>query len=78
MTTIINTPPSGESSDSVLGVVIGVIAILILIAIFFVYILPAMNTNAAPKTNSIDVNVKLPANGTTPPATTPSPAPSTY
>lgn len=67
MTTVINTPPSAESSDSGLGLVLGVILALILVALFFVYGLPAIrNNNAVPQNGNIDVNITVPASETTP------------
>lgn len=67
MTTIINTPPSGESSNSGLGLVLGVILVLILGALFFIYGLPAIrNNNTVPQNGNIDVNISVPANVTTP------------
>mgnify|MGYP003453527925 CR=1 len=56
MTTVINTPPSTESTGS--GFVIGVaFVIIVLLGIFFVYGLPAIK-NTSP--NTIDVNLTLP------------------
>lgn len=63
MTTIVNTPPSGENSGSGMGMVFGVIIAIVLIALFFIYALPAMRTNTVPQSGDngdIDVNVKLP------------------
>ncbi|MDO8482558.1 MAG: hypothetical protein Q7S86_01915 [bacterium] len=74
MTTIINTPPTENSSDSGLGIVLGVIIGLILIVLFFVYILPTMRGTMPPtpqKSDSIDVNIKLPV------GEKPTPAPTT-
>lgn len=45
MTTIVNTPPSVESSDSGLGLILGIMIAIALIAIFFVYGLPALRQN---------------------------------
>ncbi len=74
MTTIINTPPSGESSNSGLGIVVGVLVIAVLAALFFIYILPKIGTdNTAPEDNTINVNVELPTNEDA----SPSPSPST-
>lgn len=69
MTTIINTPPAGESSDSGLGVLLGVILAIVLIALFFIYALPAIrdNKNTAPQSSNINVDVKLPATEQTAP-----------
>jgi hypothetical protein len=61
MTTIINTPPAGESADSGLGLVLGIILALIFIALFFVYGLPAIQANnAQPEASNINVDVQLP------------------
>ncbi len=70
MTTVINTPPPVESSDSGLGLVLGVLLSVIIIALFFVYGLPAIQNNMNPQnpqTDNINVNVKLPP--TTPTST---------
>lgn len=67
MTTIINTPPTGESADSGLGLILGIIIALILVALFFVYGLPAIRaTSVAPKANDVNVNVQLPPVTSTP------------
>jgi hypothetical protein len=67
MTTIINTPPAGESADSGLSLIFGIIIALILVALFFVYGLPAIRSNGvAPKANDVNVNVKLPPATTAP------------
>ena len=72
MTTIVNTPSSGESSNSGLGLVFGVILALILVALFFIYGLPAIrNNNAVPQNGNIDVNISVPAVTTPPPAVNP-------
>jgi hypothetical protein len=62
MPTIINNP-SGES-DSGLGMVLGVIIALILIALFFVYGLPALRNASTPQsggTTNIQVEVPTPS-----------------
>lgn len=70
MTTIINTPPQAEdSSDSGLGIVLGVIVALILIFLFFVYVLPTLRSDTTVKSDNLDINVTLPANSNTPPTT---------
>lgn len=67
MTTIINTPPTGESADSGLSLILGIIIALILVALFFVYGLPAIRANnVAPEANDVNVNVELPPITTTP------------
>ena len=82
MTTIINTPPQGDSSsDSGTGLIVGVLVAIVLIVLFFIYALPAIRASLTPQNGSIDVNVKLPTDGTippvTPPATTGTTAPTT-
>jgi hypothetical protein len=64
MTTIINTPPAGESSDSGIGLFLGIILAFLLVVLFFVYILPTFRTDirTTPETNNIDVNVTVPEN----------------
>ncbi len=66
MTTVINTPSSGESTGG--GFALGVIlVIVILLGLFFVYGLPAIrNSNNNAQLKSIDVNVKLPSSTTQP------------
>lgn len=67
MTTIINTPPAGESADSGISLILGIIIALILVALFFVYGLPAIRANSvAPKANDVNVNVQLPPVTTAP------------
>jgi len=73
MTTIVNTPPSGESSDSGLGIILGVIVALILVALFFVYVFPTLRPNPVPQSGNIDVNVKLPAPVVNPAPVSPNP-----
>ncbi|MDO8594917.1 MAG: hypothetical protein Q7R93_05430 [bacterium] len=68
MTTVINTPPTQESSDSGVGILLGVIVGLVLIALFFVYALPAIRGTEAQKSDSIDVNIKLPGDASSPSA----------
>lgn len=75
MTTVINTPPSGNNSDSGSGIILGVIVALILVTLFFIYVLPVLRTNmnTAPKNDSMNINVTLPTSTTpttgNPPAT---------
>jgi hypothetical protein len=66
MTTIVNTPSSGESSDSGLGLIIGAVVAILLIALFFVYGLPALrqNNNQSGSTNTIVVPITGPAGAT--------------
>ncbi len=62
MTTIINTPPSGENSDSGLSLVVGVVIAIGLIVLFIVYGLPALrqNNNEPTTTNTTIIAPGLP------------------
>ena len=66
MTTIINTPGGGTStdsgSDSAMGVVLGVILAIVLIALFVIYGLPYLRRGgAAPAGGSNNtINVQVP------------------
>lgn len=72
MTTVINNPGNGEGSNSSLSIIIGIIVLLVVAGLFFVYALPAIrNRNAIPQNGSIDVNVKLPTEATSPAPTAP-------
>ncbi len=76
MTTITNNPGDGESAGSSASIMIVGIVLLVLVALFFVYGLPAIRAGGAtsPPSGTVDVNVKLPT-GVTPPAPAPTPAP---
>jgi len=67
MTTIVNTPPNSESSSSGAGIVIGVIASFVLVVLFFIFALPAIRANMAPKSDNININIELPVRDITPP-----------
>ncbi len=75
MTTIINTPPAGENADSGAGMVLGVVVAILLVAVFILFILPALRTssysNATPQGGSINVNVTNPIGATPSPTYTP-------
>ncbi len=60
MTTVINNPGNGEGSSGVGGAIVGIIALIIFVAIFFMYILPMIRNSNTPQGKSIDVNVTLP------------------
>ncbi len=60
MTTVINTPSSGQSSDSGLGLIVGVIIALALVALFFFYGLPAIRNNSNNPGNTNVITVPLP------------------
>ena len=70
MTTIINTPPTVENSDSGAGIVIGVVVALIVVVLFFVYALPAIRGSATPTSANLNVSVTIPKSTPTTPATT--------
>ncbi len=62
MTTVINTP-GGQSDDSGLGFILGVIVAIVLVALFFVYALPALRQKDQPTTNVI--TIPIPGTGST-------------
>ncbi len=64
MATIINTPPSGESSDSGLGLVLGVILAIVLVALFIIYGIPALRQNKNADNGGTNINVTLPTPST--------------
>lgn len=53
MTTIVNTPPRGDSSDSGLGLILGVIIAIGLVVLFIVYGLPAIRQSQTPASTNI-------------------------
>jgi len=60
MATIVNNPGNGESGNG-MGMILGVIVILVIAFLFFVYGLPMLRQSAAPQINvpgKIDVNVQ--------------------
>lgn len=61
MATIINNPGDSGNGSSV-GIIVGVIIVLLLLGLFFVYGLPALRGSTAPKATTIDLNVDVPAN----------------
>ena len=71
MATIINNPSDRsdrvDDSGSGAGLIVGIIFGIIIIALFFMYALPAIRNNSAttnqPNPNSVDVNVQLPGGG---------------
>ena len=67
MTTVINNPGNNtESTDSAIGFVAVIILMIVVIALFFVYVLPMIRNSEAPKNDDIDINVTLPADNPTP------------
>lgn len=76
MATIINNPGDADSSGAGIGMILGTIALLVVVGLFFMYALPAMRAgNTAPQGSSLNVNVDVPAGETPTPTPTPSPAP---
>ncbi len=61
MTTVINN--SGDGKDPT-GMIVGLIALIIVITLFFVYVLPVIQGSGVPKNDSINIDVKLPTGGT--------------
>jgi len=67
MTTVINNPGEGSDSSPV-SMIVGVVGLLVVVVLFFMFVLPIMRgtTNQAvpdQKSGAIDVNVKLPEGG---------------
>ncbi len=60
MTTVINNPGNNEGSGGATGLIVGIIALIIVVALFFVYVLPMIRNSPGPKDNSINVKVTLP------------------
>ncbi len=66
MTTIVNNPPSSDNSGGALGMIFGIIVILVLVYLGYVYGLPAvrqMQQSGGVQINvpdKIDVNVNQP------------------
>lgn len=70
MATIINNPSSGDSSESSgVGVVVGVLVAILLVAVFIIFGLPALRSQSAPEAansgtgSEINVDVNLPEGG---------------
>ena len=62
MATIVNNPPSSESNGG-MGMVIGFILLLVLLALFFIYGFPMIRQSTGPQVNipdRVDVNVNQP------------------
>lgn len=58
MATVINNPSDGGSGA---GTIIGIVIAIILIALLFIYGLPALRGGAAPSGGGASVNVSLPS-----------------
>lgn len=59
MSTIINTPSS--EGDSAMGLIIGLVVAAIVIALFFLYGLPAIRNMPQQQTEPTTINVEVPA-----------------
>lgn len=60
MTTVVNNPAPANESDGGMGMIVGVIVLLVVIYLFFMYGLPAIRQMGTPQINipgKIDVNV---------------------
>jgi hypothetical protein len=60
MATIINNPPANDNSGGPMGMIIGVIVLIVLVYLGYVYGLPAVRQMGTPQINvpsKIDVNV---------------------
>lgn len=69
MTTIINTPGSNSDDSSGVAMIFGIIVLLVLGALFYVYALPQLRSDTKESTTT-EIKVELPA-------PTPAPAPTT-
>ena len=77
MATIVNNP--GGSSDSSVGIIVSVIVLILAIALFFIYALPAIQRGNAPEEQPGSINIDVTAPSSSPgssPGTSPSSAPS--
>ena len=62
MTTIVNTPPAAKESGGGMGMIVGLVLLVVLAYLFFIYGLPAIQNAqvATPQINipsEIDVNI---------------------
>ncbi len=60
MATIINNPPSNNNSSGPMGMIIGIIVLIVLVYLGYVYGLPVIRQMGTPQINipsKIDVNV---------------------
>lgn len=60
MATIINNPPANDNSSGPMGMIIGIIVLIVLVYLGYVYGLPAIRQMGTPQINvpsKIDVNV---------------------
>ena len=60
MTTVVNNPPPSNDSSGGMGMIIGLIVLIVVAYLFFVYGFPAIRQMGSPQINipgKIDVNV---------------------
>ena len=60
MTTIINTPPAPKESGGGVGMIVGILVLVVVGYLFFVFGLPAIRRMSTPQINipsKIDVNI---------------------
>jgi len=62
MSTVINNP-SSDGEGGATGLIIGIMLVIVIGALFFIYGLPAIRGANAPQQGAIDVNIKLPTGG---------------
>lgn len=67
MTTIINSPKDGGESNSIFGMVIGLIIFFAIAVIFIVYILPMIQNSQTPEDTNIKVDITTPLDETVTP-----------
>lgn len=63
MTTIVNNPAPSNDSGGGMGMIIGLVVLVVLAYLFFVYGLPALKQIGSPQINvpsEIDVNINQP------------------
>ncbi len=61
MTTIVNNPPPLNDSNGGMGMIVGIIVLIVVAYIFFMYGLPAIKQIGSPQINipsKIDINVQ--------------------
>ncbi len=63
MTTVINNPGNSNNDSSGVGMIIGVIVLIIVAALFIIYVLPRLRNSGAPPQNGYNVNITVPSGG---------------
>lgn len=62
MTTVINTPGNGQNVESGAGWMVAIAILVVAVVLFFVYGLPMIRGENAPKQDGMNVNINLPSN----------------